>query len=241
MKHLQLTRKEIDVLTEIKDSVQKLVDDVEKTKIDLTTFENYEAFSQRRETYEKRWKKYKNQIFYILNDPDWTKTLPIWMNKLCTETQVNKHYYLDISAVNVFLHNLLVSQYATFTEPTARMINAILTEQGYENGMSTITELYNEETNKTIKSKLRKQIKRSNAFSKYKEQLINIASSDTDNLWEWTNSNNLTPQESYDILYEFNFSLDYMDKTKGNRKIEGEIDNALDNLWDIIGQNINDS
>ncbi|WP_282032679.1 hypothetical protein [Winogradskyella eximia] len=233
MKHLRLTRKEIDKLTEIKNSVQKLVDEVKKHKIDFKQSENHKAFIQRRTEYEKRWKKYKNQIFHILNDSDWTNTLPKWINKVCVEEEVNRHHYLDISAFNIFLHNLLVSQYPTFTEPTARMVNAILTEQGYESGILTITELYNEETNETIKSELGKRLKRSNEFSKYKEQLIDIAISNSKSIWDWTISNNLTSQESYDILCEFNLSLEFIDRTKNNRKVEEELDNALEDLWNM--------
>lgn len=231
MKHLQLTRKEIDKLTEIKNSVQKLVDEVEKQKINLEPSENRKAFSQRRTEYEKRWRKYKNQIFHILNDSDWINILPKWINKICVEKEVNKHHYLDISSLNAFLHNLLVSQYPAFTEPTARMINAILIEQGYENGILTITELHNEETNETVKSELGKQLKRSNEFSKYKEQLIDLALSENTKVWEWVNSNELTSEKSYEILIEFSSSLEFIERTKGNRKVDDELDNVLDDLW----------
>ncbi|WP_222984056.1 hypothetical protein [Flagellimonas meishanensis] len=233
MQHLQLTRKEIDKLTEIKDSVQKLVNYVEKQITDFEISENHELFIQRRTEYEQRWKKYKNKIFHILNDSDWNESLPEWIDKICIEKEVNRHHYLDISALNVFLHNLLAFQYPLQTEPTTRMVNAILTEQGYEDGILTITELYEEETNETIKSELGKRVKRSKEFSKYKEQLIDIALSDNKSIWEWTNSNNLTSQESYDILCEFSLSLEFMDKTKGNLKVEDELDNALDDLWNI--------
>ncbi len=233
MQHLQLTKKEIDKLTEIKNSVQKLVDEVEEQTIDFKTSENHKAFIQRRTEYEKRWKKYKNQIFYIVNDSEWTKSLPEWIEIICIEKEVNKHHYLDISALNTFLHNLLVSQYPTLTEPTTRMINAILTEQEYENGIMTITELYNEEKNKSIKSELGKRIKRTKEFSKYKEQLIDIALSDNKSIWDWINSNDLTSNESYEILIEFSASLEFIEKTKCNRKVDDELDNALDDLWSI--------
>ena len=231
MQHLQLTRKEIDKLTDIKDSVQKLVNDVERQITGFEMSENHELFIQRRTEYEQRWKKYKNQIFHILNDSDWNESLTEWIDKICIEKEINRHHYLDISALNVFLHNLLTFQYPLQSEPTARMINAILTEQGYENGILTVTELYEEETNETIKSELGKRVKRSKEFSKYKEQLIDIALSDSKNIWDWINANNLTYKESYEILIEFSTSLEFIEKTKGNRKVDDELDNALDDLW----------
>ncbi|MEL0645352.1 hypothetical protein V6251_13245 [Olleya sp. Ti.3.14] len=231
MQHLQLTRKEIDRLTEIKNSVQKLVDEVEKQRTHLEISENHNVFIQRRTEYENRWKKYKNQIFYIVNDSEWKKNLPEWIAKLCIEKEINKHHYLDISALNVFLHNLLVLQYPTITEPTTRMINAIFTEQGYENGISTIKELYKEEKDKNIKSELEKRISSYQVFSEYKTELIDNALKNENSISEWANSNRLTSEKSYEILLEFYTSIDYIDKTKDNRKIDDELCNVLDDLW----------
>ena len=231
MQHLQLTRKEIDKLTEIKNSVQKLVDKVEKQKVNFQNSENHKVYIQRRTEYEKRWKKYKNQIFHLVNDSKWTKSLPEWIDKICIEKEINKHHYLDISALNIFLHNLLVSQYPTLTEPTTRMINAIFTEQGYENGILIIKELYEEEKDKNVKSELGKRINSYQVFSKYKTELIDNALKNKNSISQWVDSNQLTTEKSYEILLEFSASLDYIDKTKDNREIDDEIYNILDDLW----------
>ena len=231
MQHLKLTRKEIDRLTEIKDSVQKLVDSVEKQRTHFTTSENHDVFTNRRTEYEKRWKKYKNQIFHIVNDSKWNNRLSEWIDKICIEKEINKHHYLDISSLNVFLHNLLVLQYPRITEPTTRMINAILSEQGYENGILTIKELYEEEEDENIKSVLEKRISSYQVFSKYKTELIYNALKNGNSISEWVNSNQLTSEKSYEILIEFSSSLEYIEKTKGNREIDDEIDNVLDDLW----------
>lgn len=238
MEHLQLTRKEIDKLIVIKKSIQEIVDKLDNEKSlfpnkvhpELLS-KNYQAFDNRRNEYERRWLKYKNQLFHILNEPDWNISLTNWINKICAEKEINEHHYLDINALNTYVHNLLVSQYPTITNPTSRMINAILTEQGYEIGIVTIKELYNEEQDENVKAELEKRIKSYEVFSEYKTELIDNALTKKNSISDWVNTNQLTSEKSWEILLEFSFSLEYNDKTKGNRKIDDELDNVFDNLW----------
>ena len=111
------------------------------------------------------------------------------------------------------------------------MINAIFTEQGYENGILIIKELYEEEKDKNVKSELGKRINSYQVFSKYKTELIDNALKNKNSISQWVDSNQLTTEKSYEILLEFSASLDYIDKTKDNREIDDEIYNILDDLW----------
>ena len=92
-------------------------------------------------------------------------------------------------------------------------------------------ELYKEEKHKNIQSELEKRISSYQVFSEYKTELIDNALKNENSISEWANSNRLTSEKSYEILLEFYTSIDYIDKTKDNRKIDDELCHVLDDLW----------
>jgi len=243
MNHLQFTREEIDRLVQMKESIQKQVDELEKENIFPNSVhpeilaKDFESFSNRRTEYENLFSKYKNQLFYIVRKENWSNDLQVWINKICIEKEINEHHYLDLSSLNAYLHTLIFHQYPSYTEPTPRMINALITEQGYDKGFGIIQELLSEEQDEKIKSELESRIKKYKAFSPYKNQLLNIVQTDVKNILPWTKSNELTVNNSYEILIEFNHFLDYSDKLLDTRLIEDELDNVLDELWEIIEKN----
>jgi len=238
MNHLQFTRQEIDRLVEMRAFIQNLLDKMEKenlfpNKVHPELFNNnHKAFFKRRAVYERRSQKYAHQLFYIVRKADWEKDLQKWINKICPEKEVNEHHFLDLSCLHVHLHNIIFYQYPSNTEPTIRMINALLTEQGYEDGFAIIQELYLEEENEEIKSKLAERIKRFNVFSPFKNQLVKIVQTDVRQLETWTKSNELTTSENYEILRELNSFLDHFEGLKNRQYVEDEVDRVLERLWE---------
>ena len=206
----------------------------DKVHPDLLT-ENFDLFKRRRDEYDRKWLKYKNQIFGILNLDVWRPAIEQWIERICPADRIDEHHYLDLSALETFTHNLLASQYPHVQDPNVRMCTAILREQGYIAGIGTLKELFEEETNEATKEILKNHIDAYELLQPHRDYLIScIGDSDVQKiLHEWMDNEKLSVAESYMILTELSTAIYFLKGFDYNDQIQDKLNEVLEELYDM--------
>ena len=229
MQHLKFTRKEVDKLNSIKQSLEEKAGKLKTGTVRTTTDLEY---IERNTKYLERFNKYKYQIFYLVNSNNWESEFEEWVNRICPIDENGKQNYMDVSALAIYLHNLIALQYPHISDTYRRMLNAIFAEQGFENGILILEELTEEEKDNEIGQHLKTKLHDCKLLSKHKDILIDLLTSDDsqEKLKSYFLKEGLEKEKVIQIFTEFSHSMDYIPETKGNELIEELIYENLDEL-----------
>lgn len=229
MKHLKFTRNEVDKLNSIKQSLEEKAGKLKLSKLKSITDSEY---IESNEKYLDRFTKYKYQIFYLLNSNNWESDFEKWISRICPIDESGKQNYMDVSALGIYLHNIIALQYPFISDTYRRMLNAIFAEQGFENGILILENLSEEEKDNEIRQHLKSKLHDYKLLSKHKNKIIDFLTSDDsqEKLKSYFSKEGLHKEQVIQIFTDFNHTIDYIPETKGNELLEELIYENLDEL-----------